>query len=156
MQSELSVAPLATKTVASEILFSDFSKTLEEIAKLPAARGGVNSGVGKNEAKGRLLQKFIDQWRSIAKSLVNKELESNTKLIDDNFFQVLRLLLPHEDRRVYGLKEVKLASLIIETLGISKTTEDGKKLLNYRQHNSNNVDGDFAGTILFNLFNYLD
>ena len=138
-------------TVASQVLFSDFSKCLEEIAKLPAASRGVNSGIGKNEAKKRILNRFIDQWNCTAKRLSEKEPaanKTNITTVDSNFFQVLRLLLPQEDRRIYGLKEVKLATLIIDALGISKTTEDGKKLLNYRQHNSNNVDGDFAGILL--------
>jgi DNA ligase-4 len=139
----------AALNVANRILFSDFTSVLEEISKIPTARGPT-AGVGKNEQKRRILKNFLEKWRSTAKSMAESD-PANKALIDDNFFQVLRLLLPKEDRRIYNIKEAKLASLITEALGISKTSDDGKKLLNYRQHNSANLDGDFAGSAYFVL-----
>ena len=50
------------------------------------------------------------------------------------FFHVLRLLIPSENKRIYNLKEIKLAEIITEALGISKTSDDGTKLLNYKQY----------------------
>ena len=137
------------KKVAGEILFAELTNVLEEISKLPSGRG-VNAGIGKNESKKRCLKSFIDMWRSTAKKMTDKD-PANKALIDDNFFQVLRLLLPKEDRRIYNIKEAKLAALIIDALAISKNTDDGKKLLNYREHNSTNIDGDFAG-LAFNFY----
>ena len=138
--SQASTASASTlRKVSDKILFSDFTSILEEISKIPKQRAGPNSGIGKNEQKRRILQGFLDKWRSTAKTMIEQD-PINKGLVDDNFFQVLRLLLPSEDRRVYNLKEAKLAALIVDALCISNT-DASKKLLNYRVNNANNKDG---------------
>jgi len=134
------------RKVSDKILFSDFTSILEEISKIPKQRTGPNSGIGKNEQKRRILQSFLDKWRSTAKTMIEQD-PVNKGLVDDNFFQVLRLLLPNEDRRVYNLKEAKLAALIVDALCISNT-DASKKLLNYRVNNANNKDGGKYNNIL--------
>ena len=142
--STASTSPL--RKVSDKILFSDFTSILEEISKIPKQRTGPNSGIGKNEQKRRILQSFLDKWRSTAKTMIEQD-PVNKGLVDDNFFQVLRLLLPSEDRRVYNLKEAKLAALIVDALCISNT-DASKKLLNYRVNNANNKDGGKNNNIL--------
>ena len=136
--------------VADVTSFYHFSSLLEEISKLDEQNSrGANSGIGKNEAKKRSLQKFMDGWWGTSKKL--KSTKEPSKIIDENFFTVLRLLLPHEDRRIYGLKETRLANFLIDALGISKTSEDAKKLINYKAPSNVKLDGDFASVAFFIL-----
>lgn len=65
----------------------------------------------------------------------------------------MRLLLPGDDRRVYGLKEVKLAKYLIEALCIASKSDDALKLMNYRAPGNAKSDGDFASVAYFVLKN---
>ena len=50
-------------------------------------------------------------------------------------FSAMRLILPDLDkeRGNYGLKEAVLAKLLADALGLSKESEDAKKLINWRK-----------------------
>lgn len=50
-------------------------------------------------------------------------------------FSAMRLILPDLDkeRANYGLKEAALAKLLADALGLSKDSEDAKKLVNWRK-----------------------
>lgn len=51
------------------------------------------------------------------------------------YFSAMRLILPDLDkeRANYGLREAVLAKLLADALGLSKESEDAKKLLNWRK-----------------------
>lgn len=51
------------------------------------------------------------------------------------YFSAVRLILPDLDkeRGNYGLREAVLAKLLADALGLSKESEDAKKLLNWRK-----------------------
>jgi len=55
-----------------------------------------------------------------------------------NFYPVLRLMTPESDlKRVFGIKEQSLASIILYAYGLSETSEDGRKLLKWREGEGN-------------------
>lgn len=55
-----------------------------------------------------------------------------------NFYPVLRLMAPESDlKRVFGIKERTLATIILDVYGISTTSSDGKRLLNWREGGGN-------------------
>ena len=137
--------------VASKISFKLFSGLLESINKIDESAAS-NRTIGKNEEKKRVLQKFNDQWRATAKTLASSNADPNTK-VDDNYFPIIRLLLPSDDRRIYGLKETKLAKYLIEALCIGPKSEDALKLINYRAPNAVKAEGDFASVAFFVLKN---
>lgn len=67
-----------------------------------------------------VLHKFVDQYVNLT----------------NNFYPVMRLMAPEADySRVYGIKERTLASIIIDAYGISPKSDDGKKLLEWREGN---------------------
>lgn len=61
----------------------------------------------------------------------------------------MRLLLPGDDKRIYGLKEKKLADYLINVLAIDKKSNDALKLLHYRAPQNVKSDGDFASVAYF-------
>ena len=124
---------LSSNNVAKQIQFAELTNLLEELSKI--------IGTGSIEKKKNKLRNFFKKWQSTAK----ENMTSDQGLIDYEFFQLLRLILPREDKRYYNLKEAKLAELLIDVITISRTSDDGKRLLNYKEHNSMNMDGDFAG-----------
>ncbi|KAI3965743.1 hypothetical protein MKX01_010700 [Papaver californicum] len=56
----------------------------------------------------------------------------------DDYFGSIRLILPSLDRErgSYGLKESVLANCLIDAIGLSKDSEDAKKLINWRKGGS--------------------
>ncbi|KAI3834710.1 hypothetical protein MKX03_000319 [Papaver bracteatum] len=58
--------------------------------------------------------------------------------IGDDYFGSIRLILPSLDRErgSYGLKESVLANCLIDAVGLSKDSEDAKKLINWRKGGS--------------------
>lgn len=125
-------------SVGKQITFKSFCNLLEQIIKIDDSRK-----IGKIEEKKNLVKKYIEYWRQTAK----------IDCSDDNFYAVMRLLLPHIDDRVYGLKETKMAKYLIEALCIGPKTEDALKLLNYRAPTKIKSEGDFATTAFFVLKN---
>lgn len=75
------------------------------------------------------------------------------------YFSALRLMLPELDkeRSSYGLKETTLGRLITEALGLSKTSLDAKKLLEWRRggKRAGNYAGNFpmvATEVIYQFF----
>jgi len=55
-----------------------------------------------------------------------------------NFYPVLRLMTPESDlKRVFGIKEQTLASIVLDAYGLSESSEDGKRLLKWREGEGN-------------------
>ncbi len=133
--------------VANKISFKSFSNLLEQINKIDESTVKSRS-IGKNEEKKRCLQKFNELWKTTAKNLESSNINEK---IDDNYFPVMRLLLPMDDRRIYGLKETKLAKYLIDALCIAPKSDDAIKLINYRAPNSVKAEGDFASVAYFVL-----
>ena len=54
---------------------------------------------------------------------------------EHDYFSAMRLILPDLDkeRGNYGLREAVLAKFLTDALGLSKESEDAKKLLNWRK-----------------------
>jgi DNA ligase 4 len=139
--------------VAAHVNFITLAKLLEQMSKLDeqSSTGAHRAnGISKNEEKRRLLHKFIDGWRAIGDKL--KEEHPSAK-IDSSLFPLLRLLLPSDDRRVYGLKENKLAKYLIDALCMAPKSDDALKLINYRAPANVKAEGDFASVAYFVLKN---
>ncbi|KAF2069812.1 hypothetical protein CYY_008872 [Polysphondylium violaceum] len=77
------------------------------------------------------------------------------KEADQNYFQLIRLLLPHLDkeRQTYGLKEKTLAKFYVEILNIANNSIDASRLINYRKPISNDIGGDFGTAVYLSLRN---
>lgn len=139
-------------SVASKVKFKDVANLLEKIAKIDDAVATRGRGQGKNEAKKNELENFMQNWRQLSDKM--KQSLNASEKIDENFFPVMRLLLPGDDRRIYGLKEAKLAKALCEALCIGVKTDDGQKLINYRTPvHMKSSDGDFASVAFFVLRN---
>ncbi|KAL2925919.1 DNA ligase 4 [Bienertia sinuspersici] len=90
------------------------------------------------DVKFSVLAKYFD-WTSKTKSSVEKR-KKFRKFLDtyckkNDYFSSIRLILPSLDRERgnYGLKEAVLATCLSDALGISRDSEDAKKLLNWRK-----------------------
>jgi len=114
-------------SASSKITFKVFTNLLEQINKI-AESTTTQRAIPKNEEKKRLLQKFYEMWRTTSMSLKKQSVTS----VNDNYFAVMRLLLPADDPRSYGLKESRLAKYLIEALCIAPKSDDALKLINYR------------------------
>lgn len=67
----------------------------------------------------------------------------------------MRLLLPQLDRerQSYGLKEKNLGKLYVEILQISETSEDAKRLIDWKKPNEKFIAGDFGLAVYQSLQN---
>jgi hypothetical protein len=126
-----------TISVASAIHFNMLAKHLESLSKINSS-----VGKGKEDVKKKELQLFIKTWNDKAAELKKVYNEANTT-VSSNFFPALRLLLPSEDRRVYGLKESKLAVFIIKGLGLSDKSDDAIKLTNFASYHADLASAAF-------------
>ncbi|XP_022104577.1 DNA ligase 4-like [Acanthaster planci] len=126
-------------TVASRIPFAELAGFLEKVQKKHGTDG-----------KRQMFREFLEKWREFHKQLHKNNLDTK-----DNFYPVLRLLLPQLERErvAYGIKEHTLAKLYIEILGLAKESTDAKKLLNYRAPTAKQEAGDFASVAYFVLRN---
>ncbi|KAF2364451.1 DNA ligase ATP-dependent [Trinorchestia longiramus] len=127
-------------SVSNSVPWSDLCRLLDKIKS------------ERRDRKKELLQNFMQSYRNM--------LQKRRQLLptaDDSFFPVLRVLLPalDKDRGAYGVKEKKLADLYIKILGISKTSTDAIKLLNYRKPKTagGSSAGDFAEVAFYVLKN---
>lgn len=69
-----------------------------------------------------LLHKLVDQYVGLTK----------------NYYPILRLMAPEADlKRVYGIREKTLATIILETYSIAEKSEDGKRLLKWKEGEGN-------------------
>ncbi|XP_076808951.1 DNA ligase 4-like isoform X1 [Clavelina lepadiformis] len=92
-----------------------------------------------NSIRKQQFNDFVNRWKKIQ--------HSSTSVKSNSFFPAFRLILPQLDkeRLSYGVKEMLLAKLYIDVLGLSKSGQDAKKLLEYRNPKRNSVSaGDFA------------
>lgn len=140
--------------ISDKITFNLLANILEKINKIDE-KVGSNRSVPKNEEKKRILKNFHELWQNTRKALKKNE-ESNENQIsrdDESYFPIIRLLLPSDDRRTYGLKETRLAKFLIEALCISPKSDDALKLINYRAPNNAKIDGDFASVAFYVLKN---
>ena len=139
----------AVVSVSSKVSFKSFAKLLEQIINIDLTSANARA-IGKNEEKKRTLQKFMERFREMAKHI---SAEKKDIKVDDNLFPIIRLLLPGDDRRTYGLKETKLAQYLIDALSIAKKSDDAQKLTNYRAPNNVKSEGDFASVAYLVLKN---
>ncbi|ESZ94553.1 hypothetical protein SBOR_5043 [Sclerotinia borealis F-4128] len=72
-----------------------------------------------HEERRNAILRFMSRWRSE---------------VGDDFFPALRLIIPEKDRdrAMYGLKEASVGRLIIKLLNLSKDSDDGYNLLNWK------------------------
>jgi hypothetical protein len=116
--------------VACNITFKVFTNLLEQINKIDDSPSSSKRAIPKNEEKKRILQKFHEHWLSCFKKL--KDQTHGSSESNPNYFSIMRLLLPADDKRTYGLKEVRLAKYLIDALCIAPKSDDALKLINYR------------------------
>lgn len=88
-----------------------------------------------HEFRQNVIERFISRWR---------------KEVGDDIYPAFRLILPEKDRErtMYGLKEKSIGKLLIKVMKISKDSEDGYNLLNWKQPGqsaASRMAGDFAG-----------
>ncbi|GAM24471.1 hypothetical protein SAMD00019534_076460 [Acytostelium subglobosum LB1] len=109
-----------------KVPFSVFCELMERISKIT-----------KHSEKKKQLSIFFNNYK------------------DENFFPLLRLLLPHldKDRQVYGLKEKTLAKIYVDILGIAGSSIDATRLVNWKKSTSNEVGGDFGTAVYLSLKN---
>ncbi|EGC36387.1 hypothetical protein DICPUDRAFT_97591 [Dictyostelium purpureum] len=103
-----------------------------------------------------LLDKIINDTKISNKKKYLSIFFSKYKEEPNNYFQLLRLLLPHmdRDRNTYGIKEKTLARLYVELLNISVESQDATRLLNWRKStNADEIGGDFGSAIYLSLKN---
>ncbi|CAO3611470.1 unnamed protein product [Cunninghamella echinulata] len=88
-----------------------------------------------NEEKRKLVSKFLQSWR---------------RHYSNNFYSALRLLLPHLDTTMYGVKEAKIAKAYIDALNLAKNSDDAYNLLKWKlpsmSHKAKST-GDFASIV---------
>ncbi|CAF1651354.1 unnamed protein product, partial [Adineta ricciae] len=167
MTDEVNVNHDGLSNSSKVVKFSNLCNLLERISK---SQGAI--------AKQKLMTRFISDWRKTHKEVhvndppvtapapvttadgqtVTGGLSgASPTILQDSFYPIIRLLLPQSDREriAYGLKESKLGKHLVEVLSISKDSDDGKKLLNFRvQKNTRTQKGsDFAEVAYYVLKN---
>lgn len=93
------------------------------------------SNLSPHEIRRDIIDRFISRWR---------------KEVGNDIYPALRLIVPEKDRDrpMYGLKEKTIGKLLIRVLKISKDSEDGFNLINWKlpgQRATAAMAGDFAG-----------
>lgn len=69
--------------------------------------------------KNYIIESFIQQWK---------------QFIGKDIFPAARLIFPNRDKRLYFIKDVVLARLVIKMFSIPKNSVDYDKLFNYKKH----------------------
>ncbi|CDH52455.1 dna ligase 4 [Lichtheimia corymbifera JMRC:FSU:9682] len=70
------------------------------------------------DLKKRLFQRYLHDWRHH---------------FGYDFYDAMRLFLPHLDRRRFNMKEIRLARIYTEALGLSRSSRDAIELIKYKQ-----------------------
>lgn len=88
-----------------------------------------------NDIKQQIIERFISRWR---------------QEVGNDIHPAFRLILPDKDRdrAMYGLKEKTIGKMLVELMRISKTSEDGAALVNWKvpgKSISARMAGDFPG-----------
>ncbi|KAB8296023.1 hypothetical protein EYC80_008834 [Monilinia laxa] len=115
------------KTLPFHELFISIFNPLEAHKKKKAGPSMARKKVGPHgpnnlpphEERRNIIVRFMSRWRS---------------QVGDDFFPALRLIIPEKDRdrAMYGLKEASIAKLIIKVLNLSKDSDDGYNLANWK------------------------
>ncbi|XP_035724247.1 DNA ligase 4-like [Vespa mandarinia] len=123
-------------SLASKITFKRLCDVLEKVIKARASE------------KIKILKEFILQCKKEGGKL--KKDDSNANI---SMFPVLRLLLPQCDRKrsSYNLKQKLLTNIYIRVLCLGKSSEDAKKLINYRIPNSSKSEGSDISEIIYSV-----
>ncbi|KAI1489106.1 DNA ligase [Biscogniauxia mediterranea] len=136
-----------SRTFPFSVLYKDLFNPLNESKKQPGSaatrtRHGHGRGLSKlspYEHRRNIIDRFISRWRSE---------------VGDDFFPVLRLILPSSDRErgMYGLKESAIGRLLVKLMGIDRHSEDGSSIINWKLPSLSTAGragagaaGDFAG-----------
>ncbi|KAJ3206547.1 DNA ligase (ATP) [Dinochytrium kinnereticum] len=85
---------------------------------------------------------------------VSLQLDDEWQESGDDFYPVLRLLVPHldKDRATYGIKDKTMAALYIDILSIQGSA-DAESLINWKRPGSGRVVGDFGEVLQAVLMN---
>ncbi|KAI9649319.1 DNA ligase (ATP) [Ciborinia camelliae] len=77
------------------------------------------NNLSPHEERRNIIIRFMSRWRS---------------QVGDDFFPALRLIIPEKDRdrAMYGLKEASVGRLIIKLLNLSRDSDDGYNLINWK------------------------
>ncbi|KAI0017540.1 DNA ligase [Xylariomycetidae sp. FL0641] len=126
--------PDRPKNHSRTLLFSDLYKELfdplNDSRKQPRARArpGKVAKATPQEHRRLVIERFFSRWRSE---------------VGDDFFPLLRLILPLSDRErgMYGLKENAIARLLIKLLKIDRKSEDARNLLNWKKPPVGSAEG---------------
>jgi DNA ligase-4 len=92
-----------------------------------------------------LFERCARESRVVQKRRLLQTFFANYK--DDDFFPLMRLLLPQYDRerQTYGMRETAIARLYVEVLGIAERSEDGFRLLHWCRPVTAGAEGSAAG-----------
>ncbi|KAJ6144496.1 hypothetical protein N7470_008391 [Penicillium chermesinum] len=128
-------------------LYKNLFDPLSQIKKKPP---GPNPGLARRKAgphgkaatslnpfelRRDVITRFISRWR---------------QEVGDDIYPAFRLILPDKDRDrpMYGMKEKAIGKMLVKILKITKESEDGHNLLNWKlpgQSAASRMAGDFAG-----------
>lgn len=136
-----SVDAPANDLVSENTKFKEFADLLESLNKVDMSNNTHRNST-KTDQKKDLLKKFFEKWRLRGTKLSQP---------NPNLFPIIRLLLPDNDRRIYSMKEAKLAQYLIKAFSIADTSNDAQSLRNYKAPSSVKAEGDFATVAFFAL-----
>ena len=119
-------------------LFNPLNENKKPTGRSTARRKQGPHGPAKQspqDVRRHIIEKFILRWR---------------KEVGNDIFPAFRLILPDKDRdrAMYGLKEKTIGRLLVKVMGITKNSEDGSRLLNWKlpgEGAASHMTGDFAG-----------
>ncbi|KAJ5945809.1 Nucleic acid-binding OB-fold [Penicillium verhagenii] len=126
-------------------LYLNLFDTLSQIKKKPdvpklaqrkvGSKSGNKSSLNPFELRHDVIARFISRWR---------------KEVGDDIYPAFRLILPDKDRDrpMYGIKEKVIGKMLVKIMKITKESEDGYNLLNWKlpgQSAATRMAGDFAG-----------
>ncbi|KAJ5107043.1 Nucleic acid-binding OB-fold [Penicillium angulare] len=126
-------------------LYSTLFNPLSELKKRPALTGVAKRRIGPtNQSKATLnpyelrrdvITRFVSRWRNE---------------VGDDIYPAFRLILPERDRDrpMYGMKEKVIGKMLVKIMKITKESEDGYNLLNWKlpgQSGATRLAGDFPG-----------
>ena len=132
-----------SKTLPFHDLFLTLFNPLNENQKKPTGPAVARKKQGPHgpskhsphEVRQQIIERFISRWR---------------KEVGNDIYPAFRLIIPEKDRdrAMYGMKEKTIGKLLIRIMQISKDSEDGFNLLNWKQpgqSTASRMAGDFAG-----------
>ncbi|KAJ5893525.1 Nucleic acid-binding OB-fold [Penicillium taxi] len=93
------------------------------------------AGLNPFELRRDVITRFISRWRNE---------------VGNDIYPAFRLILPDKDRdrAMYGMKEKVIGKMLVKIMKITKESEDGYNLLNWKlpgQSTATRMAGDFAG-----------